>query len=79
MLKDVICICKVGSYLLNDSIRMRLLLDELELESFAFFIMVGDVVQEEQQLMANAPVSPKGGGPYNMKKTIRTKGRYTDS
>lgn len=44
MLKDVICICKVGSYLLNDSIRMRLLLDELELESFAFFIMVVDVV-----------------------------------
>ncbi|XP_044358405.1 uncharacterized protein [Triticum aestivum] len=24
-------------------------------------------------------VSPKGGGPCNMKKTIQTKGRYTDS
>ncbi|VAH84888.1 unnamed protein product [Triticum turgidum subsp. durum] len=28
--------------------------------------------------MANAPVSPKGGGPYNMKKTIRTKGSDGD-
>ncbi|XP_048549680.1 uncharacterized protein LOC125551676 isoform X2 [Triticum urartu] len=35
--------------------------------------------KEDQQLMANAPASPECAGPCNMKKTIWTKGRYTNS
>ncbi|XP_044448926.1 uncharacterized protein [Triticum aestivum] len=42
-------------------------------------VRCSDVVIEAGAGANGQSVSPKGGGPCNMKKTIQTKGRYTDS